>query len=162
MNDPLFSRLRESSWRRKLTAQEEAEMRAWLAEHPEMEAGWETEVELSEALSHLADAPVPANFTARVLQALDREPAGSRRPDPGWKWMWRSLLPKAAVAGLVVGLGVYSYEKHQANQRAEFAGSVAFVSSVPVPGPELLQDFETIRHLGQTPPADEELLALLK
>ena len=57
-NDPLYHRLRELSWRRKLTDSEEAELRAWLAAHPEAQAGWEVEAELNQALGRLPDAPV--------------------------------------------------------------------------------------------------------
>ncbi len=162
MNDPLYDRLREANWRRKLTAEEGAELRAWLMAHPQAEADWEAEAGLSEALNRMPDAAVPTNFTARVLQSLEREIAVSPRPESLGSRTWRSLLPKVAVAGLVLGLGIYSYEQHQADQRAEFARNVAVVTGVPMPDPELLQDFETIRRLGQTPRADDELLALLK
>jgi negative regulator of sigma E activity len=166
MNDPLYHRLRESHWRRKLIAGEEAELRAWLAAHPEMEADWATEAGLGEVLSCLPDAPVPTNFTARVLNAIERESEGSRRETSGWTWRWRRLLPKAAVAAVVAvvaAIGLISYERHEATQRAVLARNVATVADVAaVPNPDLMQDFEAVRRLGQTPPADEELLALLR
>ena len=156
MNDR-YERLRQLNWRRQLTADEAAELRDWLMAHPEAELDWESEVALSQGLGRLADAPVPSNFTSRVLKAAIGESAPSR---PGWRW--RSFLPKAAVAGLVVGLGWFSYEQHRAGQRVELARHVAIVSGVAAPGADALQDFETIRLLGQTPAADEELLALLE
>lgn len=169
MNDPLYHRLRESHWRRKLIAGEEAELRAWLAAHPEMEADWASEAGLGEVLSCLPDAPVPTNFTARVLNAIERESEGSRRETSGWTWRWRRLLPKAAVAAVVAvvaAIGLISYERHEATQRAVLARNVATVADVAdvaaVPNPDLMQDFEAVRRLGQTPPADEELLALLR
>ncbi len=67
MNDPLFNKLREASWRRPLTASEEAELRAWLAAHPEARAEWESDTALNDLLSRVPNAPVPTNFTTRVL-----------------------------------------------------------------------------------------------
>jgi anti-sigma factor RsiW len=163
MNDPLYHQLRESNWRRKLTPSEEAELRVWLAAHPDMESDWESEAGLSEALARLPDAPVPANFTARVLQIVERESAGSRRLESKRNWTLHWILPKLALAGIVLGLGVFSYEHHEVAQRTDLARKVAVFSGVAAASsPEMLQDFETIRSLGQTPPADEELLALLK
>jgi hypothetical protein len=109
---------------------------------------------------------VPTNFTARVLNAIERESEGSRRETSGWTWRWRRLLPKAAVAAVVAAIGLISYERHEATQRAVLARNVATVADVAdvaaVPNPGLMQDFEAVRRLGQTPPADEELLALLR
>ena len=68
-----FDSLREKSWRRKLTAGEEASLREWLAEHPEAKRDWEKDLQLTEALEKLPDVPVPSNFTARVLEAIERE-----------------------------------------------------------------------------------------
>lgn len=167
MNDPLYHQLLEAGWRRKLTAEEAAELRAWLSAHPEQAADWQAETGLNEALGHLPDAPVPANFTARVLSRVDaweRETVASGSRGFLWKWTWHSLVPKAAFAlALLLGLGVFSYEWHQGTQRVKLARNVAAVSDVAaLPNPELLQDFEVIRRLGQTPPADVELLALLQ
>jgi hypothetical protein len=166
MNDPLYDKLREAGWRRTLTAAEAAELRAWLAAHPERQIDWETESALTKALGRLPDAPVSSNFTARVLSRLEGiQPArtGSGWRGLRWGWTWRSLVPKAAGALAVLGLGLLSYQWHQTTQRAQLAQRVAAASDMAaLPGPELLQDFEVIRRLGQTPAADEELLALLK
>jgi anti-sigma factor RsiW len=163
MNDPLYHRLRETHWRRKLNAAEEAELRAWLAAHPEMEADWAAEAGLSGALGRLPDAPVPTNFTARVLNAVEREARGPRRMSAGWKSAWHRFLPKAAVAAVVAAMGLVSYERHEATQRAVLARNLATVADVAaVPNPDLMQDFEAVRRLGQTPPADDELLALMR
>jgi hypothetical protein len=63
------------------------------------------------------------------------------------------------VAVLALGLGVVSYERHQANRRATLARSVAVVSgAVAVPDPRLLLDFDAIRSLDP----DEDLLALMQ
>jgi anti-sigma factor RsiW len=165
-NDPTYDRLRELSWRQKLTAGEASELRAWLAAHPEAAADWEAEAGLNEALAQLADAPVPSNFTARVLQSVEREGAlrlrRQRRKWQVWpRWRW---LPKLAVAAVVVITGLLSFEQAtRAARRAEYAKSVAVVSGVAsLPGPDVLQDFDAIRASNPTPAADEDLLAALK
>src|SRR5436190_847578 len=84
--DPVYKRLRELSWRRPLTESEQAELRAWLAAHPEAQAGWEVEKQLSAMLQQLSGAPVPSNFTARVLQAVGQETAAAGR-QPGFQWL---------------------------------------------------------------------------
>ncbi|MEY2466714.1 MAG: hypothetical protein QOD03_1235, partial [Verrucomicrobiota bacterium] len=73
MNESDYNQLREKNWRRKLTAVEQTELRAWLAAHPEASADWEAELSLTETIVRLPDAPVPTNFTARVLQAIEQE-----------------------------------------------------------------------------------------
>src|SRR5262249_40432154 len=108
MNEPRYHQLLEAAWRRRLTATEEAELRAWLAAHPELRADWETETALNEHLVQLPDAPVSTNFTARVLQAVERESAGVQRPASRWPWILHSLLPKAAFAALFLLVGGFT------------------------------------------------------
>jgi len=165
-NDPTYNRLRELSWRRKLTAVEAAELRAWLAAHPKAQVDWEAEVGLSEALGRLPDAPVPSNFVARVLQSVERDRAAElRRQRRRWQvWLHWRWLPKAAVAAVVLGAGLVSYQQAASvARRAEYVRSVTVVSSVAsLPGPEILKDFDAIRVSNPTPGADEELLAALQ
>jgi anti-sigma factor RsiW len=163
MNGPRYNRLLEQSWRRKLTAAEEAELRAWLAAHPEAQSDWEAEAGLNEALGRLADAPMPTNFTARVLQAVELEGATEPR-GRAWAWQsWRFFLPKAAAAAVVLGAGLLAYHQHEVTKRMELAQCVAAVSEVAaLPSPDALQDFEAIRRLNPTAPADEELLTLMQ
>src|SRR5262245_543785 len=106
MNDPL--KLQEAGWRRKLTPAEEAELQAWLAKHPEAQADWKAEVGLNEGLRGLPDAPMPSNFTARVLQAVEREEAAAGRPALTWKSTWNWLLPKAAFVAAVFGVALFT------------------------------------------------------
>src|SRR5215510_827474 len=75
MNEFDYKTLLEKRWREKLTPAEEARVRTWLAQNPESKADWDLESQLSEALDKLPDVPVPSNFTARVLQAIERETA---------------------------------------------------------------------------------------
>jgi hypothetical protein len=165
--DVRHHQIRETGWRRKLTEAERAELRAGLAAEPEAEADLEAEAALTEVLSRLSDAPVASNFTARVLQAVERETAArSHSRMARWSFWWQSLsrATKAATVALVVGVSVAAYHRHQVATRTELAESlvaVADVKSLPA-HTEILKDFEAIRLLSQTPPADEELLALLQ
>ena len=165
-NNPRFTRLCELRWRRKLTAAEEAELRDLLAAHPEAQADWAAEAGLSELLDRLPDAPVATNFTARVLQAIERDAtAQARRPALFWRWLHRprGWLPRVAFGAVVIGAGLLSYHEAATARRAQLARSVALVSDVSsLPSPRILQDFDAIRALPPTPPADEQLLALLK
>jgi anti-sigma factor RsiW len=164
-NDPLYHPLRELSWRRKLTAAEAAELRAWLAAHPEARADWETEAGLNDALGRLPNAPVGSNFTACVLQAVERDAAVElRRRERRWRFSWRlRWLPQAAAAAVVLGVVLVSYREFITIKLARYGQSVAVVSKVSaLPSAEALKDFDAIRALNPTPAADEELLAALK
>jgi anti-sigma factor RsiW len=162
--DPVLTRLREIRWRRELTAAEQAELRAWLAAHPEVQAEWTADVALATLLNRLPDAPMPSNFTARVLEAVEREQTARERTreTPSTRW-WRGLLPRATVTIAVVGLALFTYQRHETAHRAELARSLTAVADVEsLPSPQSLADYEAIRRLSPAPAADEELLALLQ
>jgi len=167
MNDDQFQQLIEQAQRRPLGADEERQLRAFLAAHTEKQAAWDEEAALNRLLARLPDAPVPSNFTAQVLAAVEREQAAtSRAPQPAWT-NWLRLLrwrPAALVATLVLaGLIPFFTERHRVQQRAQLARSLAAVAPVAkVPTVEMLQDFEAIRRLGQRARADEDLLALFQ
>ena len=164
-NDPIYNHLRELSWRRKLNAAEQAELRTWLAAHPEAQADWEAEAGLNAALGRLPDAPVPSNFTARVVQAVEREAVAElHRPQGNWlTWLRRRWLPKAAFAVIVLGAGLLSYHEVQASYRKKLVQSVAAVSAVSsLPSPDILKDFDAIQALNASPTPDEQLLTVLQ
>jgi hypothetical protein len=164
MNESDCNLLREKSWRRKLTAAEEASLRAWLADHPEAEGDWELDRHLTEALEKLPNAPVPSNFTVRVLQAIERESVAVQRPSRNrLERFLRALVPKAAIATVVLGIGILTYNEHTTVKRAELVQGVKIVAGVQsLPSPEILQDFDTIHQISATPGPDAELMALLK
>ena len=164
-NDPIINQLREQSWRRKLTGAEEAQMRAWLAAHPEAQADWDTEAGLNVALDRLPDVAVPSNFTARVLQAAERETAAELRQGERRRPFWRRLrwLPKVALMATMASAGVMSCLVIQDAQRKKLVESVVAVSAVSsLPSPEILKDFDAIRASNPTPLPDEQLLAALQ
>jgi len=164
MNESDFNDLKSRG--RKLTAAEEADLRAWLADHPDQQADWETESRLSEILGRLPDVPVPGNFTARVLQAVEREQMAAGKPQKSRaKWFFRLLVPRLAVAAVVLGVALFGYrnQEHKAAQREQLVQGVQVVAGVAtLPSPEILQDFDTIRQMSSTPGADPELIALMK
>lgn len=160
MNESDHNPLSEKSWR-KPTPAEAAELQAWLSKHPEAQADLEMELRLSEVINQLPDVPVPSNFTARVLQAVERECAGgSRRRGPFWNWSLRLLLPRAATAVVVLGAGLLAVHEHTVTERrAELAQSVKMVPALSL---EVLQNFETIRKMGPPTGPDRELIALME
>ena len=164
--DWTYEQLREISWRRKLTAAEDKRLSELLAAQPELQNEWESEAALNEILAGMPEVPVASNFTARVLDSARQEAA---RVQVARKVRFRPLawfvrwMPKVALAAVVVGAGLLSYEHHQVARRAELALSLSAVSQIPsVPSPEILKDFDAIAALGTTPPADEELLKLMQ
>ncbi len=164
-NDPLEQRLHELNWRRKLTPPEASQLQGWLEAHPEAQADWEFETRLTEALEQLPPVPVANNFTARVVQAVERETAAAqRRTRPrGRIWQWRlPWLPKLAAAVVVLGLGLFSYKRAENSQRDQIRDSVVIVSEVvAAAGPEVIEDFDAIQ-ASQNPPPDVELLSLFQ
>jgi len=162
--DPLFNQLREQSWRRELTAGEDAALRDWLAKHPEAQADWENEAALNEAIRRLPEAPLSSNFTSRVLQAVQREQAAeSRRNRRGRVVWWRRLGWRLGLACVIGATVFFSYEQfYAAHLRAQVKQSIVAVSAVSsLPSAEILENFEAIR-LSGTPAADEKLLTLLQ
>jgi len=160
-NEP-HSKLRESGWRQKLTEAEQAELRAYLAANPDARADWEMESALSVALTRLPDMSVPSNFTARVLQAVEREEARPRAWS--WRWNWHALVPRVAFAAAVIAFAGLVFQHHEVyRQRIALARNVALVTrGQPMPSPEALENFDAIRRMSQPQHADDELLALMQ
>ncbi|MEJ0090937.1 MAG: hypothetical protein WDM80_14490 [Limisphaerales bacterium] len=118
--------------------------------------------ELHDLLARLPDAPVPSNFTARLMQAVELEESRpARRRSFGWNW--QALLPRLAVTAAVVlfaGLTLRHYE--QTVRRTTLARNIAVVAgSQPSPSMDALKNFDAIQRMSQ-PRADDELLALMQ
>jgi hypothetical protein len=116
--------------------------------------------QVRELLSRLPDAPMPSNFTARVMQAVELEDL--RRPR--WSvfgWHWRAWVPRAAMAAVLVVLGSFTFHSHELYiQQVAMAKNAALVASEPLPSMDALKNFDAIQRLGQPAGADNELLAL--
>jgi hypothetical protein len=146
----------EALWRRKLTGSERAALRA----QPELEL----EARLTAALDKLPDAPVPSNFTARVMDAIEFEERQAARSQRHWIWGWRGWLPRMAVASAILvfaGVGIQRYELGA--QHTALVKNIAQVASAqPVPSLEALENLDAIQRMGQPAHADTELLAALQ
>ena len=157
-----FDRLRSLSWRRALSAEEESRVQSWLAAHPEDQADAEAEASLGLLLRQLPEAPVASNFTARVLQAVERDSRLPVRPPPARdrlkEWI-RRLAPRAKWVALVLALLLLAQLQYQSLGRRQSARELLdFGQAASMTEPGLLQDFDAIQQLGQVPPVvDEEL-----
>lgn len=165
MNKDGHSELRELLWRSRLSQAEEGRVQQLLTECPADELDdLLKERSLNQLLDGLPDAPVSSNFTARVLRAVELEAlqnSRGQRGTPAWRvgFGWVSRL---AMAGFFVLAGLFAINKHQENQRAELARSVATLSHVGAVPVEWLEDFDTIRNLNSATAVDDELLAALR
>ena len=151
-NEPVNPR--ESLWR-KISGAGRDGLRA----QPELEL----EARLTEALRKIPDAPVPSNFTARVLDAVGRDEVRAL-PDRIWALNWRRLWPRVAVAAAVLifaGVSLQRYETH--SRRVALAENIAQVAvAQPLPSVDALENLDAIQRMSQPAKADTELLAALQ
>ncbi len=162
-HDPVYQRLKEIGWRRELTNAEQTELRAWLAAHPEAAADIEQESALTDALTKSPDAPVPSNFAARVLAAIEQDEAAQRRANSRPKNNgWRVFIPRFAVATLVVVTVGVSFRHNAATKRTELTDAAKQIAeSRALADMTVIEDFETIRSLNPAEATvDENLLAM--
>ena len=162
-----YQHLVEESWRRPLRAEEQRQLAAWLEQHPEETGTWTEEAALTSALRRLPDAPVASNFTAQVLQAIDRAETSAAREaagDAGWRRWLLPWLPRLAVASLVIAVAWIGWRQLEHRREGQLASALVQFSAAAsaVPEPAVFGDFEVIRRLGQPQPAsDEALFAVL-
>ena len=163
MNEAEYQELLEASWRRNLSSAEMARLHAGLAEQPNLQAGWEDESGLNRLLDQLPDAPVPSNFTARVLQEAQRQ-AARPAPRPFLGNLWRRLFPRP-VAGMawvaiMLCLGWLAVQQAQTSSERRRNSELAnFFKAAAPSDPTVFEDFDVIRRLPQA--EDEELFAVL-
>jgi anti-sigma factor RsiW len=172
--DSVYQRLLEISWRRKLSDAEAAELQACLAAHPEVQAEWMDDANLNELLEALPVAPVPSNFTSRVLQELERQEAAegqAAKGKPSWRfWDWRlRLLPRAGLAAIVLGSGLLVYHQHQLAVKTEQITLGSDLATLAAAGgampSEVLTNYDAIRLMtavNAKPTADADILRLLE
>ena len=169
-NNPELQRFREITWRRPLTAAEQAELDACLKANSAAREEWGAEMALVTAMDSLADPRVSSNFTARVLQAIEREDRAVTRAGYPDSW-WRRLAHRAAwawsaSAAAVLAIGGLLLHQHQVERhllaKQELEKSVVLAKAVlAVPNAEVLANFDAIRALSTSPGPDEKLLAAL-
>src|SRR5437016_5668750 len=90
MNDTEFKQLIETSWRRTLSASDEARLQEHLARHPEAQTIWAEEAGLNAVLCRAVAPPVSSNFTSQVMQAIEREERS--QPSTSWKFLNQSFF----------------------------------------------------------------------
>jgi hypothetical protein len=165
MQNPEFYELIENAWRRPLTPEEQARLRAHLAGEPQARAQWDEEMALTRALERMRPAPISSNFTAQVLQAVGRAPA--RR---GWRerfdfnaWFPEGWMPRTALGLAMVCVSLLTIREYQDAQRKQMARELASVSKLAaLPPVDWLQNFDTIDRLNKVKVADEDLLTVLR
>jgi anti-sigma factor RsiW len=159
--------LRELAWRRELTLEETASLRTWLEQNPAAPTDIEFEVTLGKAIRALPAAAVPSNFTAQVMQAIEREARQPGETKTAWSgnW-WQRWLPRMAVAGVICVVALAGWRQHQRTERARLAESIQRVTAIataPVSSDrvslEIWQNFDVIRRLNELT-ADDELLTV--
>jgi anti-sigma factor RsiW len=163
MNERDYQVLREASWRRPLSSEEEARLQSHLAAHPEAQADWEADAQLTHLLGQLPEAPLASNFTAQVLEAADRAAAAQRSDWRGWWARWARLpLPRLAWAAAFLALAFLGYRQFHSPPEDPVKQAILGTYAAGLPEPDLLQDFDAIQRLSQMPPpADENLWLVL-
>tara|TARA_B100001029_G_scaffold178809_1_gene186387 strand:+ start:3820 stop:4335 length:516 start_codon:yes stop_codon:yes gene_type:complete len=161
--DQQYSQLMQAAMERELTAEELAQIDGLLAQNQSELADFEA---VDHLLAKLPDVTVSSNFTARVLDEAQRH--GQPALALGQAWWKRLFSPQyrsiqlASAAAVALLIGVFGYQNHLDQDRAEMAESLQAVATIAEMAPELLTDFETIDAIDQSDPIDEELWAALK
>ena len=161
--NPTETRMRELLWRPTLNSAEQLELRALLEAHPDLAAQQTEELALNRLIERLPDAPVPTNFTARVMQDIAREESAAERArSPSASW-WQRLVPRLAFAAVLVAAGLFAWQRNLSyQQQREAADMVAVSDTKDLLSVEVLQDFDSIAKMGSSVPPDTELLSLLQ
>ena len=173
MNEDPLPHLQDLLLRRDLTVEEIRAADTWLATHPDAVGAWNEQVRLARALRRLPEAPVPSNFTARVLAEVRNESARSEREIR--QAPWGSLLSRlglhfrfqawfpamATTACILIALAAWQWQSRR--QLAEFRRDVTELRVMAAVPQDVLEDFEAIRRFSESSPSvDFELLAALE
>ena len=165
--DPQYSLLMRAARDRDLTAEELSQLDGFLAQNQAELAEFEA---VDQVLATLPDVAVPSNFTARVLEEAQRQdqPAPALGQAHGLSLWQRLFAPQyrsiqlASAAAVALLVGVFGYQNHIDQDRAEMAESLQTVATIAEMAPGLLTDFDAIDAIDQSEPIDEELWAALK
>jgi hypothetical protein len=147
----------------RLTPGQEAQLRDYLACHPEERASWEDELSLNHLLRQMPNAPLSSNFTAQVMQRVVRENQHGAQARPGFwqRWVLGQWLPKLAGVAAVCCIGLLAYQHHEALARREVARTLAAMVATGN-SLDLFENFDAIERLNQAPlESDRDLIAVL-
>jgi len=117
--------------------------------------------QLDAYLRKLPNVPVSSNFTARVMQQIEREAAVPQSRALRWNLWFHRFLPHTAVAAVLLVAGGFAMHTWKVHERTEIVSSLKEVAKVS-PGPDVLVDLDAIRRMSQQSSADDELLALMQ
>jgi anti-sigma factor RsiW len=169
MTEADLNQLLDIASRRPLTVEEETRLQAHLAANPSVKSTWEEELALTRLLNRLPDAPLASNFTAQVLQAVEREPQQRHRSQGIFDWLdLRGPARQFTAACAAVAIAILSFLQYRNIEREKMAVAVARVASsvgrasdiAELPPIPMFEDFDAIIRLPvNRPQADEELLA---
>lgn len=169
MNPSALDQLIELARRRPLNDAELTRLNELLAASPQAWPDRGPDERLAQLLARLPDAPLASNFTMRVMAEIDRLNSHEAAPPPGARHWWRRWLPRLAGATTVAAVLAAGWWQYRTKRLADYAASVAAVSEVaaPLPDLELLKDFEAIHSFAHVPPGfdvegDLSLLAALQ
>lgn len=172
MNDTDLQRLIDTAWKRRLTEEEQAALRAWCLAHPQRRSEIEADLALAESVRELPDVPVPSNFVAQVWSEIEQSEAAESRasrrrsgPVTVSFWDWRAWMPRLALGSLVVAVTFGGWWRYsQSERRLQVASGLERVSAAAAaPDPGMLREFDAIQVLSEaSAPVDVELLAALQ
>jgi anti-sigma factor RsiW len=136
----------------KLTAHDQAQLEAYLAEHPDQVSLYEEDLTLHQLLRQIPDMPVSSNFTVQVMQAIHRDDLAK---SPAQISRWPRVLagrwfPKLATTAVVLCAGLFAYHEHKLANRREIAREIAELHNVTSAATlEVLQNFDAIERMNQ-------------
>jgi anti-sigma factor RsiW len=156
MSKDLPENWRELSWR----ACDRSELEKAIQADTRVADDLEEDLRLTALLARLSEAPVPSNFTSRVVAEATRTEVSPRSVP----WVrWNSWLPRLAFAVFLGATAMFSYRHLQESRQLRIREGLEVIATVAqATDPEVLQDFEAIRAFNDAPAADEELLSLLE
>lgn len=147
MNRPEFQQILEQAWKRG--ADLSAAKNLPQAERDRLAE----EIALTKLLGERPRTPVSSNFTARVLNEVQRKQK-SRRKRSWWVKLPRIALGFASIA-VAIGISV-QYKSHK---RAEEIAAVSSLATMPKM--EWLRDYEAIDRLNALTADDHDVLIVL-
>jgi hypothetical protein len=156
MNDPALQQLLETSWRRELTPEEQARLRALLETCPEVDGAWQAEASLTRLLRRLPSPAPSSNFTRQVLSALETsEDATGLSLALRWWHRWTAApWARIAWAAAALLLVLAAFQQYHVSSRNRLVHTLARLPEVAtLPSPESLLDFDAIQQLGRVPPS---------